>query len=179
MGQRLAALSKSAPFYATWYPARWLSSLVPASYGEFGPLARHLRYARRATNRLGRTLFHAMVRFGPKLEKRQMVMFRAVEIGAEIYAMAASCVRAQMLANKGEKGALTVADAFCRESRARIDRNFRLLFGPNDTALYGLATEVLKGEHTWLEQGIVSAEGLAARTRPRPAADDRQPVGVG
>ena len=106
MGQRLSALSKSAPFYATWYPARWLSSLAPGSYAEFGALARHLRYAKRATNRLGRSIFHAMVRFGPALEKRQLVLFRAVEIGAELYAMAAACVRAQMLAKKGQTGGI-------------------------------------------------------------------------
>ena len=74
----------------------------PAVYSEFGILARHLRFANRATNKLGRSLFHAMVRFGPKLERRQMVLFRAVDIGAELYAMAAACARAQMLAKQGQ-----------------------------------------------------------------------------
>src|SRR5215218_6959745 len=50
MQQRLAALSKSAPFYATWYPARWLARVRPRPYGEFGKLAVHLRFADRATN---------------------------------------------------------------------------------------------------------------------------------
>lgn len=184
MGERLAALAKSIPFYTTWYPARWLSALAPGAYGEFGPLARHLRYARRATNRLGRTLFHAMVRFGPALEKRQMVLFRAVEIGAELYAMAAACVRAKAMQDRGEDGGIAMADGFCREARVRIDRTFRQLFGPNDRALYGLAGAVLKGEHTWLEQGIVSYEGLAARRgadaapAPAPRREEGEPVGV-
>lgn len=182
LGQRLSALARSVPFYATWYPARWLSALRPVSYGEFGPLARHLRYARRATNRLGRSLFHAMVRFGPRLEKRQMVLFRAVEIGAELYAMAAACVRAEMLARQGQPRGRTLADAFCREARLRIERNFDQLYGPNDTAHYRLASEVLAGEHAWLEQGIVSYESLRAGTpasaapaTPRP---DAEPVGA-
>src|SRR5512133_3137239 len=100
MKQRFAALSKSAPFYATWYPARWLARVRPRPYAEFGRLASHLRFADRATNKLGRSLFHAMVRFGPKLERRQMVLFRAVDIGADLYAMAAACSRAQMLAKQ-------------------------------------------------------------------------------
>ena len=87
-----------------WYPSRWLGALRPAVYAEFGILARHLRFADRATNKLGRALFHAMVRFGPKLERRQMVLFRAVDIGAELFAIAAACVRAQMLAKKGQAG---------------------------------------------------------------------------
>lgn len=184
--ERIAALSKSAPFYAAWYPARWLSSLVPTSYGEFGELARHLRYAHRATNRVGRGLFHAMLRFGPKLEKRQMVMFRAVEIGAELYAIAATCVRARMLAASGVTGAVALADTFCRHAKERIERNFRQLFGPHDTATYAVASDVMKGVHEWLERGIVSYEHLRAKAEavapgpPAPAMPgSREPAEVG
>ena len=172
--QRLAALWRAAPFYAAWYPARWLNPLVPESFAEFGALARHLRYARRATNRLGRTIFHAMVRFGPALEKRQLVLFRAVEVGAELYAMAAACVRAQMLAKKGEPGGIALADAFCREAKVKIERNFDRLFGPDDPVIYRLASEVLKGQHQWLESGIVGCE--RARSKTAAATDVGTPV---
>jgi alkylation response protein AidB-like acyl-CoA dehydrogenase len=155
MQQRMSALGQSAPFYATWYPARWLARLRPKTYGGFGPLARHLRFAERATNKLGRAIFHAMVRFGPKLERRQMVLFRAVDIGAELYAMAATCSRAQMLSKQGRREAVALADAFCIEARQRIAAHFRALFGPSDPALYKVAMQVLRGEHAWLEQGIV------------------------
>ena len=156
MRERLAGLRKSAPFYATWYPSRWLGALRPAVYAEFGKLARHLRFADRATNKLGRALFHAMVRHGPKLERRQMILFRAVDIGAELYAIAAACVRARMLAKRGQMEAERLADVFCRESRVRIRRAFAALDGKNDTAHYRLAQEVLRGEHRWLEEGIMA-----------------------
>src|SRR5687768_6604753 len=173
MQQRLSALSKSAPFYLTWYPARWLGRMRPRRYSEFGRLASHLRFADRATNKLGRALFHAMVRFGPKLERRQMVLFRAVDIGAELYAVAAACSRAHMLAKQGRPEAITLADAFCIEARQRIRAHFRALFGRSDPALYKVAMQVLRGEHAWLEQGIVglvaSPSSRAAKT-PEPAA---------
>ena len=156
MKERLAGLRKSAPFYATWYPSRWLGALRPAVYAEFGKLGRHLRYADRATNKLGRALFHAMVRHGPKLERRQMILFRAVDIGAELYAIAAACVRARMLAKRGQIEAERLADVFCRESRVRIRRLFASLDGKNDVAHYRLAQEVLRGEHAWLEAGIMT-----------------------
>jgi hypothetical protein len=156
MKERLAGLRKSAPFYATWYPSRWLGALRPAVYADFGKLARHLRFADRATNKLGRALFHAMVRHGPKLERRQMILFRAVDIGAELYAMAAACVRARMLAQRGQAEAERLADVFCREARVRIRRAFASLDGRNDVAHYRLAQEVLRGEHVWLEQGIMA-----------------------
>jgi len=155
--EKLSAMAKATPFYLTWYPSRWLSPSRFKRYGEFGKLARHVRYIERATRHLGRSIFHAMVRFGPKLERRQMVLFRAVDIGAELYAMSAACVRAQMLAKQGRKEAVTLADAFCLEARDRIKLHFEHLFGPNDPAIYKVAMEVMRGEHAWLEQGIVSS----------------------
>ena len=154
---KLRALARAMPFYATWYPARWSPARQATRYSEFGTLARHVRYIERTTRRLGRALFHAMVRFGPKLEKRQMVLFRAVDIGAELYAMSAACVRAVMLRDEGNKRGVELADVFCREARARIEARFDDLHGRNDGAMYRLATQVLKGEHAWLEKGIVSA----------------------
>ena len=184
MQQRLAALSKSAPFYLGWYPARWMPTSRLKSYSEFGRLAKHVRFIDRATNKLGRSIFHAMVRFGPKLERRQMVLFRAVDIGAELFAMSAACVRANMMAKKGQKEAVTLADAFCLEARDRIKAHFAQLFGPNDAALYKVATQVLKGEHAWLEQGIVGfreelemESAIASDEHPRVVA--REAVGVG
>lgn len=181
VGTRVKYLLKAAPFYATWYPARWIPSL--ANYGEFGRNARHLRYVARTTRKLGRSLFHAMLRFGPKLEKRQMVLFRAVDIGAELYAMSATLSRAQMLAKQGNREALELADVFCREARGRIEASFRALYGKDDAALYRLAQRVVKGEHAWLERGIVADEPATPPDRDAPAAaappprSARHPVG--
>jgi alkylation response protein AidB-like acyl-CoA dehydrogenase len=151
---RVNALVKAAPFYLTWYPARWIPSFKV--YGDFGKLAGHMRFVDRTTRRLGRSLFHAMVRFGPKLERKQMVLFRAVDIGAELFAMASACSRAVMLSSKQDQpGAVQLADAFCVEARERIAAHFRALYGAHDEKLYKLAMSVLKGEHAWLEQGIV------------------------
>jgi alkylation response protein AidB-like acyl-CoA dehydrogenase len=163
-GTRVKFMMKAAPFYALWYPARWIPSFQ--RFGDLGPLAHHARYAARSTNRLGRSLFHAMLRFGPKLEKRQMVLFRAVDIGAELYAMSAVIARAQMLAKQGNTEARELADVFCRESRERIEASFRALYGKHDAALYKLAQSVVRGDHAWIERGIVDAESVAAVTEP-------------
>jgi alkylation response protein AidB-like acyl-CoA dehydrogenase len=177
--ERLAGLRKSAPFYATWYPSRWLGALRPAVYAEFGILARHLRFADRATNKLGRALFHAMVRHGAKLERRQMILFRAVDIGAELYAMAAACVRARMLAKRGQVEAERLADVFCREARLRIRRSFASMDGRNDVTHYRLAQEVLRGEHAWLEEGIMTPpSSRTMRDAPSEPIESGEPAGV-
>jgi len=175
-GTRVKFALKAAPFYLTWYPGTWIPSF--RSYRGFGPLEDHLTYLERTTRRLGRSLFHAMVRFGPKLEKRQMVLFRAVDIGAECYAMAAVIARAKMLAGQGNTKAMDVADVFCRESRDRIEANFRALYGKHDAKMYRLAQSVMKGEHAWLEQGIVDDVEIAAKTVPAPRVERREPAGV-
>jgi len=165
--EKLAALGRVAKFYPGWYLSRWLGrGAVPGSYGEFGPLAKHLRWAERHTRHLGRTLFHAMARFGPKLERRQMVLFRGVDIGADLFAMTAACVRARMLAREGNHEATELADLFCREARQRIRTNFARFYGKHDGAIYRLAQRVLAGEHAWLEEGIV---GLMTDDKPAPS----------
>ncbi|MEP6731591.1 MAG: acyl-CoA dehydrogenase family protein [bacterium] len=162
--EKLSALGRVAKFYPTWYAARWFGrGVVPVTYHEFGALAKHLRWAERHTRHLGRMLFHAMARFGPKLERRQMVLFRAVDIGADLFAMTAACVRAQMLAKQGNKDATELADLFCREARQRIGVNFKRFYGKNDKRLSKVAGRVLAGEHAWLEQGII---GMPKESNP-------------
>ena len=166
--EKLAAMVNATPFYLAWYPSRWLNAARLRRYGEFGRLAKHIRYIERTTRHLGRSIFHAMVRFGPKLERRQMVLFRAVDIGAELFAMSAACVRANMLEKQGGPQAVALADVFCLEARERIRVLFDNLFGPNDPALYKLAMEVLRGDHAWLEQGIVSSVADFDKAKRRP-----------
>jgi hypothetical protein len=138
--------------------------MVPVvTYREFGALAKHLRWAERASRHLGRTLFHAMARFGSELERRQMVLFRAVDIGADLFAMTATCVRARMLAKQGNREAIELADLFCREARLRIALNFKRFYGKNDKRIYKVAGRVLAGDHAWLEQGII---GMPKETNP-------------
>jgi alkylation response protein AidB-like acyl-CoA dehydrogenase len=153
--QRRAALLRSAKFYPGWYASRWLSAGRVRGYGEFGLLAPHLRYIEQTTSKLGREIFHAMLRLGSQLERREMVLFRAVDVGTELFAMAAACSRAHMLAQGGERNATELADLFCREARLRIAEHLRVLFGPNDKALYTVGQEVLDRKYAWLEHGIV------------------------
>ena len=179
--EKVSALGRVMKFYPTWYLARWFGrGAVPTSYSEFGKLGRHLRWAERHTRHLGRTLFHAMARFGPKLERRQMVLFRGVDIGADLFAMTAVCVRAQMLGQQGNNEAAELADLFCREARQRIKTNFERFYGKNDAAIYKVSQHVLDGSHAWLEQGIVGimedAPVKPGRGTPRAETASRQLV---
>ncbi|MEX2152465.1 MAG: acyl-CoA dehydrogenase family protein [Gemmatimonadaceae bacterium] len=177
--EKRAAFGRVLKFYPFWYPARWVGrGQLPTSFSEFGKLARHLRYAERHTRKLGRSLFHAMVRYGPKLERKQMVLFRAVDIGAELFAIAATCSRAQLEAKRGNTGAIALADVFCREARLRIDDLFDHLFGPTDGQVYKLSQQVLRGEHAWLETGIIGMADYETAERWETAAREAETVGA-
>ena len=161
LGARLQGLLRAGLFYSWWYPSRWLGWGFWPKYGRFGRLAPHLRYVERGARRLARGVFHAMVRFGPKLEYRQAVLFRLVDVGAELFAMAATCSRAQWLAKTDPaagRRAVEVADLFCRQARGRVNGKFRELWRNVDTRAYRVAQEVLAGEHRWLERGMVELE---------------------
>jgi alkylation response protein AidB-like acyl-CoA dehydrogenase len=161
MGKKIQALLRSGAYYAYWYPKLWLGAGIIPRYGEFGALATHVRFAARSSRRLARTLFHCMVRFGPKLEKRQAVLGRLVEIGAELLAITATCSKALALAKRGSeqegRGAIQLADLFSRHARRRVEEKFAAVFDNDDVRTYEVAQQVLKGEHSWMETGMVGS----------------------
>ena len=161
----MGALFRAGIHYAWWYPSRWIGWGWWPRYGEFGPLAKHVRYVDRTSRRLARSLFHAIVRFGPGLEKRQAVLARLVDIGAELFAISATCSRAQMLrtSKSAEERAhaataVDLADTFCRISRRRIAASFRSLFNNDDVRVYKTAQRVMGDEVVWMETGVMKRD---------------------
>ncbi|MGH8909153.1 MAG: acyl-CoA dehydrogenase family protein [Egibacteraceae bacterium] len=150
---------KAGGFYA-----RWLARLaagpgtVPGSYHEFGDLSPHLRFIERSSRKLARSTFYAMSRWQGKLERKQMLLGRIVDIGAELFAMSAACVRAQMLVEDDPvhgAAAVELADLFCRGARRRVDHLFHALWHNDDASDYRAALRVLEGRYTWWEGGII------------------------
>lgn len=156
-GERLRAAVKAAGFYAWWYPRQWLplGGAVPA---DLHPrLAAQLRPVAGLGRRMARTLFHQMVKFGPGLERRQVLLGRIADIGADLFALTATCVYAQKRINDGEPSGkvIELVDDFAAQARCRIEANFRGVTRNADEHGYELAQHVIAGEHTWLEDGIL------------------------
>jgi 3-hydroxyacyl-CoA dehydrogenase/alkylation response protein AidB-like acyl-CoA dehydrogenase/enoyl-CoA hydratase/carnithine racemase len=153
LSQRLSAAGKAALFYARWYPKQWLP-LEPFKLRRSGPalLNRNFRYASRTSRKLARAVFHAMVRNGPKLERQQLLLGRFVDIGAELFAITATCLRAERLIKQDPAGAnkaelLQLVDYFCSASRLRIEEKFRGVHRNADRASYRLAQQMLAANH--------------------------------
>jgi alkylation response protein AidB-like acyl-CoA dehydrogenase len=149
--QRASAAMKAAIFYAAWYPKQWLPmELLKLRGSGKARLGRHFRYAARTSRRLARAMFHAMLRNGPKLERQQLLLGRFVDIGTELFAITATCLRAERLVQDGTTGAdkaelFQLVDYFCRASRLRIEEKFRGVRHNADRASYRLAQQVLAG----------------------------------
>ena len=172
------AAGRAGAFYATWLPQLLTGpGMVPTSYAEYGPLATHLRFVERSSRKLARATFYGMARWQGGLEQRQGFLGRVVDIGAELFAMAAMCVRAQMQLQDDDaatgRAAVRLADAACRRSRLTVARLFDALWTNTDDADEVLAKEVLDGEHLWAEAGIIDlSEGTGpwiADATPGPA----------
>ncbi len=158
-GNKAKAAARAGRFYAGWLPTLVTGKgQLPGSYQEFGELAGHLRYVERASRRLARQTFYGMSRWQGKLEFRQRFLGRIVDIGAELFAMSASCVRAEMLRQQDpEQGrsAHELADAFCAQARVRIDQLFSLLWTNSDRGDRALVRSVVDGRYSWLEDGVL------------------------
>jgi len=149
---------------ATGFYAKWLPKLVagkgqvPGSYDEFGALAKHLRFVERKSRKLARQTFYAMGRWQAKMEYKQAFLGRIVDIGAELFAMAACCSRAEMMrAQDPERGAAAyeLAAAFCEQSRIRVAELFDRLWTNTDDVDRALTDKVLAGDYVWLEDGVI------------------------
>ena len=176
--EKAKAFTKVGAHYAGWLPQRFVGWGRWPRYSEFGDLADHFRFIDRTSRKLARTLFYAMAMYQAKLERKQAVLGRFVDIGAELYAMAATCVRAHSLrkSDDGEK-AQKMASVFCDRARLRVEDLFDRLFDNADDPTYKLAQEVLRGEHAWLETGVTQIIPDGANVAPDPHGADRDTEG--
>lgn len=154
MSDKLKALPGIAAFYAGWYPKLWWGLPTMFRYGEYGELAGHLRWAERQSRRLARNVFHGMVRYQAKLERKQAFLFRTVDIAMEIAVTVAAVVRAHALVKRNDPtaaAAIQLTDTHARNARRLVDQRFHELWSNDDDTKTALGRSVLDGRHTWLE----------------------------
>ena len=176
------SLAAAAAFYPGWYFSKWLPMDGPLPADVPGELGTHLRFVQRNSRRLARTMFHSMVTVGAKLEYRQVLLGRYVDIGVELFAMSAAVSRATSLlkANGQDRSPVELADHFCRMARRRIARDFHAAKSNDDKSARRVARGVLERRYDWLEAGILEScageEGDAGRSEPSPRAASGTPA---
>ncbi len=162
-GERGRAALGAAAYYARWYPARWFPRPVPGMSRFPRPLRTHLRAAARASRILSRKLVHAMAWHGPGLEREQPLLGNMVDAGSEIFAITATCLRAQEEFETADsergKEILDLADTFCAGARLRIHLALRGRDRSVSLRRNRVAQNLLDGRYRWLEDGILEPRG--------------------
>ncbi|AXI89037.1 acyl-CoA dehydrogenase [Actinospica acidiphila] len=187
LGDKARAGASAGAFYARWLPKLVAGpGQLPGTYGEFRhgiDLSPHLRYVERTSRKLARSTFYAMSRWQGRMETKQGFLGRIVDIGAELFAMSAACVRAELLRGRGDHGreAYQLADAFCRQARLRVEELFGRLWSNTDDLDRKVVKNVLGGSYTWLEDGVIDPSGEGpwiADAAPGPSAREnvRRPI---
>ena len=150
-------------FYASWLPTLVTGDgQRPRAFAEFGPLARHVRYVERRSRKLARSTVGLMGHHQAKLEQKGALLGRVVDIGAELFAIAAACTHAQTIvleqpARRTE--VLELADLFCGQARRRADALFATLFDNDDAASYAAAQRLIAGRYDWLTRNVLDPSG--------------------
>jgi len=156
-GKRMQNAVSIGLHYLTWYLKLWKPFVKTGFLGTMpGNLVDHLNFIDSKSRRLGRVIFQAMLRHQKKLESKQSLLNRVVDIGTDLFAMAASVSYAGHLAkNSITKNSIELADLFCREARKRIEANFKENQSNHDPKTIRIAKGVLAKEFEWLESDII------------------------
>ncbi len=158
-GSLFSAVLSAAKFYATWYPRLWWRQGKTLEGEKLpGKLQKHLNYVEKESRRLARLIFHAMLLHRKKLQDRQRVLGRIVDIGTRLFTISAviSKAAADHAKNSADNGPLELADLFCQTARSEIRAARQEVFHNMDTAQYRTAIGVMEGRFAWLEKDIVT-----------------------
>jgi hypothetical protein len=97
-----------------------------------------------------------MAKYQQKLEKEQLVLANFVDIGTDLFVMAATLAHAERVLRDDPKNqsVQSLADLFCRNARERIRTNFRQAKKNHNALFSSVADKVLDEEYAWLVHGV-------------------------
>jgi alkylation response protein AidB-like acyl-CoA dehydrogenase len=152
---KISALLKAIGFYSLWYPKQSIASLTASSYQDTEILEKHFKFIEKYGHTLAAKIFGSMVRYRQRLESKQILLGRLMEVGTDLFAMAATCSYALFLKKEqGDGSAIELADYFCAITKRRIKGNLQALSSNEDKQADIIAKKTLDRSYRWLEKGI-------------------------
>ncbi len=158
---------KLARFYLPWYLRQWRKRPLPDrpefTHLQVRPLA---RYVERASRRLARETFYAMVRFQTSFQDEQGLQNRIESVGEDLLAMLAAVLYAErQTRTEGRRAVWELTDAFCTSAKQRVEQRLDELRHHRDHLTATTGRQALKGHYPTLDEGIVHRR-LAQYIRP-------------
>jgi len=157
---KIQALISMGFYYTFWFPVLWLPCFAPASITRLSaPLKKHMMFVQYTSKRLAREMFMKMVIYQQRLESKQSLLARFVDIGTDLFVMAGICSYAAGIARKKVAGEgaspIELADLFCCQARVRIAAQFRGVWNNNDKKADRVAKNILSDKYEWMENEII------------------------
>jgi len=154
------AMIKAAGFYATWLPKLFMPDTGHALETKYlnATNRKHLAYAAKTSRLLARRLFATMAKYGPKLEREQLILANFVDIGVDLFVMATSLSYADHLLGEhpADPSPQELADLYCREARRRIEANFRAVRSHHNRSYQKITGLLMDGKLQWLADGAMN-----------------------
>jgi hypothetical protein len=152
---KISLLMKAAAFYATWLPKVFMPVGAPEVRKLNSANRGHLHFAAKTCKRLARNLFFTMGKYQAKMEYEQIILGNFVDIGTDLFVMAATLSYADSLLSKNpaDQTPQELADLFCREARKRIEANFKAVKSNHNKSYKKVANLLMDGELSWLADG--------------------------
>jgi len=155
-GAKLQAALSMLAYYAVWYPKLWLPSFAGKEIAALPkPLNTHMMYVQQTSRRLARYTFHQMAKYQQKLESKQSILARVVDIGTDLFAMSSACTYAAHLAKNGQANAVDLADTFCLDARERVEALFKSGTSNHDRQKLRIAKKIMAKDFEWMENEII------------------------
>ncbi len=181
---KVSLIMKALKFYSTWYPGTWMPASTNFNVKHLNGTNRdHLAYTAKTCKKLARALFHTMGKWQAKLEYEQIILGNFVEIGVDLFVMAASLAYAEHLVaqNPDDQTPQELADLFCKNSRQEIAMNFAAVKKNHNPLFKKVANSLMEGKLNWMVTDTYNDYPPKyrdfAKNAPKPqAAEDMQPA---
>ncbi|NGZ11086.1 MAG: hypothetical protein CV088_17170 [Nitrospira sp. LK70] len=168
--RQLTELWQLVKFYIPWYRGQWTGGRLPAGTEFQHPKVRsQLLFVERASRRLARTIFYAMLLHRQALRDDQGRQNRIEMIGEDLLVIAATA----LYAGEQERTARLsdvwdLATESFREAKQRVAQNIKELIRNQDTAVTVVGEKALRGAYPSLSDGIIPRD-LQDYLRPESA----------
>lgn len=154
---RLMELWSLMKFYALWYGAQWIQRPLPSRSEFQHPQVRSkLSFVERASRRLARAIFYAMLSHRRALRDDQGRQNRIEIVGEDLLVIAATALYAERQERiDGHPESWDLAEEVFREAAQRIDHNIRELVRNRDEPVTVVGKRALGSTYPSLSDGII------------------------
>ena len=144
-------------FYVPWYMGQWTSLPLPPSSKLQHPRVRSkLLFVERASRRLARTVFYAMLLHREALRDDQGRQNRIEMVGEDLLVIAVTALYAEAQERAvGRSEVWDLTEETFREAKQRVEQHIKELISNQDTIVAAIGGKALSGGYPSLSHGII------------------------